>query len=1157
MAFVGAALVAGLVVATPSAQAAGLPFYVQAAISSPGAAAGEGFGSRVATSSSGDRVLVGAPDSDASGTDSGAVYAADRGSDGSWSVKRVTLTGVAAGDLAGTSVSINASGTRAVVSAPGRGTGAADHPGQLFVLERSGATWAVAANLITVGSATAGRLGREAAISGDGSVILASVSEHDYAGVTGGLVLPYRLVAGEWTEDQPILDPDPSPTVFSDGGVSFGDEIATSSDGAVALIADPSYDAGGTQPAGVVYAFSRSGGTWTRDQTISAPNATRQYFGYGLGLDASGTTAVIGAPAARSEHGSAFVYAADAGTWSEQAALQAPDDVTSNFGRAVAASGDGATIAVGDFDTRGGGRAGGVFTFTGDAGSWSPGLAQTALTNGADLEDSLALSAAGTTLVVGQSRDDGAATDAGRAQVLVRADAVAVPSAVATPTVAPGDGQLTVSWVAPATGGLPLDGYQIDYRVTGTTPWTTASTSAGVTSRLLAVSNGSSYDVRVRAHNALGWGSFSSIVEGRPGRPPGAPTIASTSLLSNGIGVSWTVVADAEPLTSNTVEYRPQGTSTWTALSTAADVRSLTITGLTRGLTYEVRVKSVNAFGESSPSGSSTVAYQFPAGAPVDVSAQGGNRQLTVTWSPPTDDGGRTITGYLVQTRISGGSWSDTTTAADARSVVVPNLINGNQYDVRVAAVSAVGAGTFSAPITVPVAGVPNAPINASVNPQVEAVTVSWSSGGDGGNPLTGFVVEWRQPWVDAWTSTTVGPSVRSATLRTAAGSIETRVRAVNATGSSVPVVAGTVFVPGLVQSATVSSSVVRPFKDGFQDSTRILVSSNAATKGKIRVLDSRGKLITQWVLPTGTAWSRDWSGRTSSGARVATGTYRVVTTLEWRGAQRTVSTRSVSIASSQVGAPAVSPSSSTVYPARDGYLDQVTIRIAANVPASGKVTISSKGKVLWSGKLSRSRSWAVGWNGRKRSGAVLKPGKYTVTTEVKGGEGKSRTTKRAINVSAKKLTYVTTSKTYSAESARLDCGGFGYVVCEQTDFIIEGNVVPTTRYYTGFTTDDLLWSSHAVPLPAGTSKWRIKAYAATTDAKYVLGYCNSNGSDVDDCPSGQGASFPTNSDGTFVFPWTTIGMTDGRADFFIGSYDWGSVYVKSYTVEYVRRVLK
>jgi flagellar hook assembly protein FlgD len=379
----------------------------------------------------------------------------------------------------------------------------------------------------------------------------------------------------------------------------------------------------------------------------------------------------------------------------------------------------------------------------------------------------------------------------------------------------------------------------------------------------------------------------------------------------------------------------------------------------------------------------------------------------------------------------------------------------------------------------------------------------------------------------------------------------------VNASGSSEPVSAGTVFVPGLVQTATVSSSTVRPFRDGFQDSTRIRVASNAATKGRIRVVDSRGKLVAQWILPIGTAWSRDWAGRTSSGARVSNGSYRVVTTLEWRGTQRTVSTRSVSVASSQVAAPSVSPSSATVYPVRDGYLDRVTIFITSNLPASGKVTVKVKGKVVWSAKLSRSSSWAVGWNGRTRSGTVLRPGKYTISVQVKGGEGKARTGSRAINVSAKKLTYVTSSKTYSAESARLDCGGFGYVVCETTDFYIGGDLISTTRYYTGFTTDDLLWSSHAVPLPSGTTKWRIRAYAATTDASYTLGYCNSNAADVYDCPDGEGAKFPKRSDGTFVFPWTTVGMSDGKADFFVGSYDWGSLYVNSYTVEFVRKVLK
>jgi hypothetical protein len=84
-----------------------------------------------------------------------------------------------------------------------------------------------------------------------------------------------------------------------------------------------------------------------------------------------------------------------------------------------------------------------------------------------------------------------------------------VPAAV---TAVPGDGTIAVSWTAPSSGGSPIRDYAIDYRVDGTTPWLTAAdgVSTTTTAAITGLTNGTAYEVRVRAATAAGTGASSA-----------------------------------------------------------------------------------------------------------------------------------------------------------------------------------------------------------------------------------------------------------------------------------------------------------------------------------------------------------------------------------------------------------------------------------------------------------------------------------------------------------------------------------------------------------------------------------------------------------------------------------------------------------------------
>lgn len=93
------------------------------------------------------------------------------------------------------------------------------------------------------------------------------------------------------------------------------------------------------------------------------------------------------------------------------------------------------------------------------------------------------------------------------------------PSAVSTPSTSAGNGQVAVSWNAPASNGSPIIEYEVDI-----SPGASATTAAR-NRTFTGLSNGTTYTFRVRARNAVGWGPWG----GSRSATPSAPKTATVS----------------------------------------------------------------------------------------------------------------------------------------------------------------------------------------------------------------------------------------------------------------------------------------------------------------------------------------------------------------------------------------------------------------------------------------------------------------------------------------------------------------------------------------------------------------------------------------------------------------------------------------------------
>lgn len=199
---------------------------------------------------------------------------------------------------------------------------------------------------------------------------------------------------------------------------------------------------------------------------------------------------------------------------------------------------------------------------------------------------------------------------------------------------------------------------------------------------------------------------------------PGVPTSLSGTVGNTQVVLTWTAPASdgGSAITDYVVQYSSDSGSTWTTFSDGTSSSTgATVTGLTNGTAYVFRVAAVNAVGTGSyTSASDAVTPVTTPGAPTGVTGTAGDEEVLLTWSVPASDGGSAITDYAVQySSDSGSTW---TTFSDGTSTdtsaTVTGLTNDTAYTFRVAAVNAVGTGSYS---TASAAVTPTVPCTESV----------------------------------------------------------------------------------------------------------------------------------------------------------------------------------------------------------------------------------------------------------------------------------------------------------------------------------------------------------------------------------------------------------------------------------------------------------
>jgi fibronectin type 3 domain-containing protein len=240
--------------------------------------------------------------------------------------------------------------------------------------------------------------------------------------------------------------------------------------------------------------------------------------------------------------------------------------------------------------------------------------------------------------------------------------------------------------------------------------------------------NGIYYLFTVIAHNEKGNGPSTSAVVAIPIGAPTEPRDLKADLNDGKAALSWRSPSDFggdEKVKYNIFIQGPDGEDTLVAAG--VDETDYKMSGLVNGLTYTFFVTAVNDLFESSASNTATAICLGPPSAPRNVEVVGGNSEVTISWDPPSDDGGDAFLNYRV---FSGTSLTDLSEIGETMGLThtEKDLKNGKTYYIAVRAFNSFSIGDFSETVMVVPLSVPGIPEIILTTPSDGSIKVDWKA---------------------------------------------------------------------------------------------------------------------------------------------------------------------------------------------------------------------------------------------------------------------------------------------------------------------------------------------------------------------------------------------------------------------------------------------
>jgi c-di-GMP-binding flagellar brake protein YcgR len=250
----------------------------------------------------------------------------------------------------------------------------------------------------------------------------------------------------------------------------------------------------------------------------------------------------------------------------------------------------------------------------------------------------------------------------------------------------------------------------------------------------LAYYNGSLYSIGSRDPP----GNYYKYVYRWDPAPPGEPQNLQAMPGNRRVTLTWNVPVSNGGI--SITDYRIYRNGTFHAQ--IGPSTSYTDYSVVNGIQYTYEVSAVNPMGEGPRSTEVIAIPASPPAPPQNLAATPGNRNVTLTWQPPVDNGGMPVTNYTIYYGNSPGNYKNNITVSNITNYTITGLTNGQRYYFAVSAINSAGEGQKSNETSAVPCTVPSAPRNLSATAGNANVTLSWEPpADDGGMAVTNYAI--------------------------------------------------------------------------------------------------------------------------------------------------------------------------------------------------------------------------------------------------------------------------------------------------------------------------------------------------------------------------------------------------------------------------------